>query len=235
MRVALGQMAVDPFSRAANQRHACETILAAANLNPIPDVLCLPGCCDGGSPGPRSRTVTAAMADTFVEVLALRAREMGLPLVFGFSETDGERRYDSAAWCDADGDLHHKHRRIMLRPEEHEFLSRGTALQAVLTVFGTIGVLVGDDAWNASLTAALRAMGCAMLLMPLCVDNLADRQGTLQETARRCGLWIVAVNSASPAGRGGGSVIIDPRGRAHAALGTGEELACFEIEIGSAG
>jgi predicted amidohydrolase len=230
--VAVAQVAVDPLSRAANQRRAHEIIGAAANLNPIPDVLCLPALCDGGLPEAAMRPLTAAMTDTFVEVLALRAREMGLALVFGYCENDGRHLYDTAAWCDADGDLLHKQRRITLRGREPEFLARGSSLAAVPTLFGTLGLLVGEDAWNPSLSTALQAMGSTVLFLLFCGGGVGQHHSELQETARRSGLWLVAVNAAGADGRGGGSTVIDPSGRPLAAFGMAEELACVEVDLG---
>ena len=66
VRVAIAQMKVDPHSRATNQRRAMALLDQAAELDPPPELICLPGLCDGGSALPPP---TPAMTDSFAGIL----------------------------------------------------------------------------------------------------------------------------------------------------------------------
>ncbi len=103
LRVAVIQMEVDGESRANNQRRAFELIAKAAEMDPAPEVICLPGRCEGGTLTEEDDSASSVASTTFTEVLAARAREMGVSVVVGFAEFDGQQNYDCAAWLDADG------------------------------------------------------------------------------------------------------------------------------------
>ena len=92
LRVAVIQMEVDGESRANNQRRAFELIAKAAEMDPVPEVICLPGRCEGGALAEGDVAASAVASTTFTEVLASQAREMGVSVVVGFAEFDGQHQ-----------------------------------------------------------------------------------------------------------------------------------------------
>lgn len=210
MRVAVVQMSIDAHSRAHNQRRAYELIAQAANHEPAPEVICLPACCDGGMAEPQR--ASAGLSDVFVEVLASRAREMGVSLVVGYSDFDAEGSRSSAAWCDADGDVLAKHRGISACDSESRRFGEQLAMGTAQTIFGPISVLAGEDACNASNVAAVARMGASIIFAPGS-KTTARHAEQLCKLAGKHHLWVVIINSVGSGGGSGQSRIIDPQGR----------------------
>ena len=210
MRVAVVQMSIDAQSRAHNQRRAYELIAQAADHDPAPEVICLPACCDGGMV--EQPTASAALSEAFVEVLAAQAREMGVSLVIGFSEFDDTRLYHSAAWCDADGDVLAKRRRVTGSESESFRFDEGHAIATAHTLFGPIGVLAGEDACDASIIAAVAQTGASIIFAPASKTTARQAEQSCK-LASQHHLWLTIVNSVGSGGGTGQSRIIDPDGQ----------------------
>lgn len=115
MRVGLVQFPRAPGERATNLIRTLGAIDRAAAAEPGPDLLILPGQCDGDPTG-REPTgevsladeippLTQAMAEAFSESIAARAREWGVYIAFGaFRNRDGVVA-EGAALFDPDGDV----------------------------------------------------------------------------------------------------------------------------------
>ncbi len=229
MRVAVIQMEVDGESRANNQRRAFELIAEAAEMDPVPEVICLPGRCEGGSLVEGDDAASAVTSETFTEVLASQAREMGVSVVVGFAEFDGQRQYDCAAWIDADGDMLLKHRRIILGRDESRHFDRGRSIRVALSLFGPVGVLVGDDVCNDAIVATVKQMGAPVVFVCGCWADPPKEQ-LLCKLARAHGVWLVIADSGGAGGQGH-SRIIDPQGTvACAADESGQILRC-DIDV----
>ncbi len=230
MRVAVIQMSIDDVSRSNNQRRAFALIAQAAEQDPIPEVVCLPGCCDGDTLEPEE-TASAAASETFVEVLAGRAREMGVSLVVGFTEFDGEHTYDAAAWCDADGDILTRHRRICLAKKEAARFRKGESIRIAHSLFGPVGVLVGPDACDGAIVASMAQMGATTIFVPCrSLDSRQLDRMVRQATENR--VWVVVADSVGPAGGGGCSRIIDPTGNIVCrARNDDEQILAYDIQL----
>jgi predicted amidohydrolase len=211
LRVAVIQMEVDGESRANNQRRAFELIAKAAETDPVPEVICLPGRCEGGSLVEEENAASAVTSRTFTEVLASQAREMGVSVVVGFAEFDGQHQYDCAAWLDADGDMLVKHRRIIVGRDESRHFGRGRSIQVALSLFGPVGVLVGDDVCNDAIVATVQQMGAPVVFVCGCWA-VPPKEQLLCKLARAHGVWLVIADSGGPGGGRGHSRIIDPQG-----------------------
>ncbi len=223
MRIALLQIEVDPHSRSTTLRHAADGIVATAEGDPAPDLICLPGRLDGLD------SVTSGMTDTFVETLAFKAREMGLHVTFGFREEELNHTLDSAVWCDADGDVLLKQQRITR--DASSAPPSAMSFRIAPTLYGRVGLLVGDDAWSIPLVGAMQAMGARLIVVPCCRNDLDQRLSALCEQARSHGLWMVVSNSIMTTVANGGSVIIDPNGQVVCNLGAAAGTASVAIQL----
>ena len=229
MRVAVIQMSIDDTSRSNNQRRAFALIAQAAEQDPIPEVVCLPGCCDGDTLEPEEAS-SAATSEAFVEVLAGRAREMGVSLVVGFTEFDGAYRYDTAVWCDADGDILTRHQRICLTPKDTSRFRKGESIRIAQSLFGPVGVLVGQDACNAAIVTSITQMGAAILFAP-CRGLDSSQLDRLVHQATEHEVWLVVADSVGPAGGGGCSRIVDPAGRIVCRAKNDEQILTYDIQL----
>lgn len=230
MRVAVIQMNIDDLSRSNNQRRAFALIARAAEQDPIPEVVCLPGRCDGDMTEPQEPTSTAA-SEAFIEVLAGRAREMGVSLVVGFTEFDGEHTYDAAAWCDADGDILTRHQRICLTKKEAARFRKGESIRIAHSLFGPVGVLVGSDACDGAIVVSMARMGATVIFAP-CVGLDSGQLDCLVKQAIENQVWLVVADSVGPGGGGGCSRIIDPTGKIVCrAKNEDEQILMYDIQL----
>ncbi len=230
MRVAVIQMEVDGESRANNQRRAFELIAQAAELDPVPEVICLPGRCEGGSLVEGDDAASVLTSRTFTGVLASQAREMGVGVVVGFAEFDGQHHYDCAAWIDADGDMLVKHRRITMERDEPQRFARGRSIQVALSLFGPVGVLAGDDVCNDAIVGTVKQMGAPVIFVCGCWA-VAPKEQLLCKLARAHGVWLVIADSGGPGGGRGHSRIIDPQGTVACAADKGGQILTYDIDV----
>ncbi|HNQ24132.1 MAG TPA: hypothetical protein PKK06_13680 [Phycisphaerae bacterium] len=104
MRVALVQLRFEAKGRAANTQRLLQAIDEAAQAEPPPDLLVLPGGCDsGGLLGERG--YPAAQGQEFREVIAWQARQWGVYLAAGLHRTRGEGPVPVTLLFDPDGDV----------------------------------------------------------------------------------------------------------------------------------
>ncbi len=230
MRVTLIQMEVDGESRANNQRRAFELIAKAAEMDPVPEVICLPGRCEGGSLAEGSDAASVLTSKTFTEFLASQAREMGVSVVVGFTEFDGQHQYDCAAWIDADGDTLVKHRRIIVGRDESRHFDQGRSIQVALSLFGPVGVLVGDDVCNDAIVGTLKQMGATIVFVCGCWA-VPPKEQRLCKLARTHGVWLVIADSGGVGGGPGHSRIIDPEGTVACAADKGGQILRYDIDV----
>ncbi len=230
MRVAVIQMEVDSESRAHNQRRAYELIAKAAEMNPVPEVICLPGRCEGGPLVEGDDAASALTSKTFTEVVASRAREMGVSVVVGFTEFDGQQQYDCAAWFDADGDMLVKHRRITVECDESRHYARGRSIQLAPSLFGTVGVLVGDDVCDDAIVETVKKMGAPVVFVCGCWAD-PPKEELLCKLARTHGVWLVIADSGGAGSGPGHSRIIDPKGTVACAADKGEQILTCDIDV----
>lgn len=97
MRVAMAQVRLDDASRSATIQDIMSAVDRAADTDPAPDLVVLPGGCDGDG------RATAAVRESVVEAIAHRAREWGVYVAAGMH--GGAQREACALLFDADGDM----------------------------------------------------------------------------------------------------------------------------------
>ena len=153
VRVAIAQMQIDPHSRAHNQRRAMRLLDRAAELDPAPEFICLPACCDSRCEPPWP---TPAMTDGFIGVLAGKARELGVHVIAGLHEACDGAVYDAAVWLDPDGDI-----RVYAVTGELFFASTNELMHAfdyADTVSKVVVDLSDAHVWDSSAVATLDAV-----------------------------------------------------------------------------
>lgn len=131
MNVVLVQCMLDPGSHAGNLQRLIRAVDFAADGDPSPDVVVLPGACDSG--GALLRSPAEAVLQASRALLAWKAREWGVYLACGLHEPLGRRNLRYAALFDPDGDLLC---RAPLRP-----IGETDELVMVRTPIGWLGVL----------------------------------------------------------------------------------------------
>lgn len=95
------------------------------------------------------------------------ARELGVDLVLGFLERDGEILYNSAAWIDNTGQVLHVHRKThMLKYFEPDFFHPGFEVKAFDTRFGRAGMLICYERRIPEVARALALDGARILINP---------------------------------------------------------------------
>lgn len=205
-------------------------MVRAADQEPAPEVICLPARCEGAL-ADHADSLSATVSESFVEVLAAKARELGVSLVTGFTEHGGERRYDCAAWYDADGDMLIKHRKITVAREDSKHYAKGQTVGVAHSIFGPVGVVVGEDVCSASIVATVKLMGARIIFAPCCWNT--DRQSEpLCALATEAGVWMVIVNSVGAGGGNGRSIIIDHTGQVVCtADGDAEQVITHDIDL----
>ncbi len=97
MRVAMAQVRLDHASRSATIQDIMSAVDRAADTDPAPDLVVLPGGCDGDGRG------NAAVRESVVEAIAHRAREWGVYVAAGMHGV--AQREACALLFDADGDM----------------------------------------------------------------------------------------------------------------------------------
>ncbi len=104
MRVALVQIQLDPKSRAANLQVLDAAIDEAANANPAPDLIALPGACDTGGVSP-ARGGDQTALEVVKGNMALKAREWGVFMAVGLHVQCDDKWIPCAVLFDPDGDV----------------------------------------------------------------------------------------------------------------------------------
>ena len=212
MRIALAQVdsrVGDLDANAARARDAvAEARAGGADLVVFPE-LQLSGYGDG-SDASSSAADAAAMVD-------------GVAAVLGFTERDGDRRYNSAVYVESGAPLHVQ-RKIHLVDyppwDEDEHFARGEELSAFDTALGRTAMLICNDAWQPLLPVLAVQGGAELLIFPSASattmpDVDAYWRGITTFYARMLQCYVVFVNRVGTEGAftfWGGSHVVDPLG-----------------------
>ena len=223
MRIALLQVHVRPGAGSANLAHVLRRIVLAAELIPPPDVLLLPGWCDGHEGGAASE----ATVQGFSESLAAAAREWGVYLAAGSLRADGQSFSQCARLYDPDGD-------VVARSG-----GPGSCPVADLAL-GRLAVCL--DSPEASADCTPPACDMLLLLGRWARDQRPSQGGVrcpetrLGQLARRIGAVVCAAGPVTDAGVGGrppcigGTAAYAPDGRCLVAAADGaEETVVAEV------
>jgi beta-ureidopropionase len=97
--------------------------------------------------------------------LADLAHELGIYLVAGMLEADGDKRYNSAVFIGPDGSLRGKYRKQRL-DEEVARNTPGTESNIHITPFGKMGILICADRRDPDVVRHFRENGADFLICP---------------------------------------------------------------------
>lgn len=239
MNVCMLQILLEPLKRSANLARAIERLDQAAELDPVPDLIVLPERSDLGEfTDPPESALLEPRGGTFTESLAERARALGVYIVVGITDQDGDRLFSASALIDPDGDFLLRHRRIAPDSSDTNTSAPGSQLRVLGTPLGKIGLLTGLDLWHKPLIESLALMGADLIVVTGGPGGKGHRTRDKKHTApdflstvcRDARTAIVATaaaalpDRASGKSRGPYSFCIDERGRTAVLDDTGGEL-----------
>ena len=250
MHIALVQMTLETGRRSANLVRALGWIDKACDLDPCPDLVVLPACCDIGWLPRDAMNLAGPVGGPFVESLAAKAREMGIHLVAGLNETDAGSLYVAAVLFDPDGDVLLRQR--MIDPAASSCSSAGEAyasgcrLEVRRIPWGCMGLGVATERSEDCLTTALAAMGADLVVAPAAWACDRDRQDAAVSAIRKRvtalmaprPIALVLANAVGDIDDGawtgkafcGGSMAYGPDGR-ELLVGSGVEQGLLSVEI----
>jgi predicted amidohydrolase len=104
------------------------------------------------------------------ESLAKLAGELGLYLVCGLAERDGDLIYNSACLVSPDGDIS-VYRKTHLTADERSWATAGDGWTVVDTPIGRIGLLIGHDASFPEAGRVLALRGCDLIACPAAIKG----------------------------------------------------------------
>jgi predicted amidohydrolase len=152
----------------------------------------------------------------------------------GFFENDGGTYYNSAVYVHVDGrgeTIVHRHRKMFLPTygvfDEERFLSRGRKLGVFETRFGTMAILICEDAFHAIAPTIAAVKGARIVIIPSAspgrgveregeLESIARWRDILRDAAMEHGIYIIYAGlTGFEGGKGmsGSSCVVDPRGR----------------------
>jgi len=188
------------------------------------DIICFPELSLTGYEVPASRALD--LSDIALARISAAAKENGTAIAFGFVEKDGERRYISHALADAHGKMT-VYRKTHLGKFEREHFVPGNVFVVADTEKAKIGFQMCIESHFPEMTGCLAYRGAELVLMPFATPMDAARRVDiwkkyLPARAYDNGVFVAACNHVKN-GKGGGAVIIDPRGNVAAEDVSGKE------------
>ncbi len=159
-----------------------------------------------------------------------------IDLVAGFFENDGGTYYNSAVYVEVEPDgerIVHLHRKMFLPTygvfDEERFLSRGHKLGVFETRFGTMAILICEDAWHAIVPTMAAVKGARIVIVPSAspgrgiegggdgeLESIKHWRDMLRLAAIEHGIYIIYAGlTGFEGGKGmtGSSCVIAPSGR----------------------
>ncbi len=175
------------------------------------------------------------------------ARELGIDVVFGFAERDGDRVHNSAAVISRAGELLDVYRKVHCRNFESEchdgWFTAGQRFFAVERPCAegayNLGVMICFDREVTETVRCLRAVGSHLIACPLACDtedmahpgNYVENETVTRVRAAENEVFIVVVNHA---GRfNGGSFAVGPGGELLQQMGAEAGVAVLDIPVGA--
>jgi predicted amidohydrolase len=232
MKIALGQMLVEPGEKQSNLARAEQRIAEAAARGA--DIVVLPEALTLGWTHPSARTMADEIPNgESCARLRAAAREHRLFVCAGILERAGERIFNAAVLIDPGGELLLHHRKIHELDMAHDLYSPGDRLAVAETRFGRVGLMICADGFapGQSISRTLGMMGARVILSPCAWavprdhDNRREPYGQLWldnygPVARDFALSIVGVSNVGPLTAGpwegrkciGNSLVVGPKG-----------------------
>ncbi|NHZ33347.1 carbon-nitrogen hydrolase family protein [Massilia sp. CCM 8692] len=110
-----------------------------------PDIVCLPAAFATGLNFPSLKRDAQTIDGPIVTTLRALAASLGIALVFGLLERDGNDIYDAAVYIDESGTIAGSYRRNSIWDGERDYISRGDPAPLIDSKHGKIGLLVSYD------------------------------------------------------------------------------------------
>ena len=131
------------------------------------------------------------------ERLAALAGELGLWLVVGVDERHGSSLYNTLLWFSPDGELGHRHRKLMPTGGERTVCGYGdgSTLDVVTTPFGVVGGLICWENYMPLARASLYGQGVEVYVAPTW-DTSDTWVGTLQHIAKEGRCFVIGACQA---------------------------------------
>jgi predicted amidohydrolase len=187
------------------------------------DLICFPelSLTGYGAPVHAVRTDDAA-----IRGISAAAAEHGIAIAFGFAEKSDDKVYISHGLACGDGTLT-VHRKTHLGKKEREHFAPGNEFGVVCTEKANIGFQICIESHFPEISTCLTYRGAELILMPFALPmEIGQRMSIwkkyLPARAYDNGVFVAACNCLKD-GRGGGAMILDPRGNILAEDGCGRE------------
>jgi predicted amidohydrolase len=232
MKIALGQMLVEPGEKQANLARAESWITEAARGGA--DVVVLPEAMPLGWTHPSAKTHADEIPHgESCARLREAARTHQIFVCAGVVERTGDKLFNAAVLMDPSGNILLHHRKIHELKIAHDLYARGDRLSVTETRWGRIGIMICADGFapGYSISRTLGMMGARVILSPCAWavpsdhDNERDPYGQLWldsygPVAREFRVSIMGVSNVGPITAGpwegrkciGNSLIIGPDG-----------------------
>ena len=164
LRVAMGQMLVEPGAPQRNLPRALAMIAAAAEKGA--QAIVLPETLDLGWAADAAHGMAEPLSGPRSALLCQAARRHGMVVAAGLTERAGGKVYNSAVLIDAGGSIAATHRKIAELDFARKVYAAGSALHVADTAIGKVGLAICADLWTPTLGLAQGAMGAQILLSP---------------------------------------------------------------------
>jgi len=194
------------------------------------DIACFPEAVILGWVNPDAHERACSIPGSDSDHLCKLAKDNDIHLCIGLAETEGDNLYDSAVLIDNKGQILLKHRKInLLAGLMSPPYTPGESVNAVVTRFGKIGLLICADTHESEILIRMAALKPGLLLVPYgyaATENAWPRHGkelerVIKKTAQETGAFVVGTNLVGEITRGpwrgriygGQSVAVDKTGR----------------------
>lgn len=164
VRVALGQILVEPGKPEANIARALAAIDAAGAAGA--DAIVLPECLDFGWACDDALAGAEPIPGPMAALLAARAGAVRIVLAAGLTERVGGTVYNAAILVDRDGTIVGHHRKINELDFAQSLYATGSKLEVFDTSIGRIGLAICADLLVPEIGATLAALGAQIVLSP---------------------------------------------------------------------
>ncbi|MDR2866005.1 MAG: hypothetical protein LBV13_01155 [Methanomassiliicoccaceae archaeon] len=210
VRISMVQMSSVP----GDPEHNLEKIKAFIRDAEGSDIICFPELSLTGYA--MSAGYAVAADDALIKEISRTASENGIAAAFGFAEREGERMYISHGITGKDGTLS-IYRKTHLGVSEKKHFTPGSRLTTIGTDKVRIGLQICAESHFPEVSACLRYRGAELILMPHAWPGDAGRRTDLWRRylparAYDNGVFVAACNSVVNDG-GGGTMVLDPKGR----------------------
>jgi len=146
----------------------------------------------------RERMLTVAQvvgdSDYLTRASAL-CRELGIYLIFGFLEREGDDLFNSCALFDPQGEILARYSKV--HPAQESYVTPGRTLHPTDTPLGRVGFLICSDRGIVDNFSTLGVQGVEVIFLPMDGSGGPDNTQTLRVRARDNACWIIVANTWS--------------------------------------